>query len=87
MLLDVAKYRTLEPFVHYGVISVHNMPDATAKGYKLKHYDIGGERTAVHHLFYGSRKRYAELPNLRSRPFMPNVFLDGLHSEFIGGYF
>ena len=87
IMLDVAKYHTLEPFVHYGAISLLNMPDAIAKGYRLEHYNIGPKDSAVHHPFKGSRKRYRQMPHVRSRPIMPNVLLDGLVSEFVGGYF
>jgi hypothetical protein len=87
IILDVAKYLALEPYVHYGVPSLLNMPDAVAKGYTLVNFDIGPEDTAVHHLFKGSRKLHAKMPNVRSIPIMPNVLLDGLQSEFVGGYF
>jgi len=87
IMLDVGKYRGLMPYVHYGVPSLLNMPDATAKGYRLVHYDIGGADTAVHHLFRGSRKLHASMPNVRSIPIMPEVLLRDLKSEFIGGYF
>lgn len=87
MMIDVAKYHTLRPFVHSGVPTLLNMPDAQAQGYKLVHYEIGGEDTEVHHLFGGSRAHYHDVPNMRSLPIMPGVFLEGLQSEFVGGYF
>jgi len=87
VVLDVAKYHTLKPYVHYGATSVLNMPDAVAKGFKLVHYEIGGEDTEVHHLFRGSRKLTGSMPNVRGVPIMPGVFLEGLQSEFVGGYF
>jgi glycosyltransferase involved in cell wall biosynthesis len=87
IILDVAKYHMLEPYVHYGVPSLLNMPSAIAKGYTLENYHIGPKDSAVHHLFRGSRKRTGSMPNVRSIPIMPNVLLDGLQSEFIGGYF
>ena len=87
ILLDVAKYHTLKPFVHYGTITLFNMPDAIAQGYKLVDYNIGPGDTEVYHLFKGSRKLTASMPNVRSLPIMPGVLLDGLLSEFIGGYF
>ena len=87
MMIDVAKYRTLRPFVHCGAPTLLNMPDAQAQGYKLVRYEIGSEDTEVHHLFSGSRAHYHDVPNMRSLPIMPRVFLEGLQSEFIGGYF
>jgi len=87
MMIDVAKYHTLRPFVHSGVPTLLNMPDAHAQGYKLARYEIGGEDTEVHHLFSGSRARYRDVPNMRSLPIMPRVFLEGLQSEFVGDYF
>lgn len=87
IMLDVEKYRTLEPYVHYGAPSLLNMPDATAAGYELVDYDIGPANTAVHHLFRGSRKLHARMPKVRTTPIMPEVLLEHLESEYIGDYF
>lgn len=87
ILLDVEKYRTLEPYVHYGVPSLLNMPDAIAKGFSLVDFPIGWDTSWVHHKFLGSRKRYHAIPHARSRPIMPEVFLRNLKTEIIGEYF
>ena len=86
-ILDVQKYKTLEPYVHYGVPSIFNMPDAGTKGYQLVDFPIGSETSCVHHKFQGSRKRFHAIPHLRGRPIMPEVFLRELEAEFIGDYF
>lgn len=84
IVLDVEKYRGSMPYVHYGVPSLLNMPDAVTKGYRLVDYDIGSADTAVHHLFRGSRKLRGGMPHVRSIPIMPEVLLEGLKSEFVG---
>lgn len=87
IVLDVQKYRTLEPYVHFGVPSLFNMLDAVAKDYRLVDFSIGPETSCVHHKFQGSRKRFRSMPHVRSRPIMPEVFLRGLETELIGDYF
>lgn len=84
IVLDVEKYLGLMPYVHYGIPSLLNMPDAVVKGYRLVDYDIGPADTAVHHLFRGSRKLRGGMPHVRSIPIMPEVLLEGLKSEFVG---
>lgn len=86
-LLDVQKYKTLLPYVLYGVPTILNMPDASRKGYKVVHFPIGSESSAVYHPFLGSRKRAGGIAKLRSKPFLPEVFLLGLKTTYIGGYF
>lgn len=85
-LLDMEKYKTLLPYVLYGVSGILNMPDAQFKGYAIIDFPIGKEDSAVYHAFRGSRKRHG-VPKLRSLPFLPEVFLKGLKTEYIGEYF
>lgn len=87
IVLSVQKYKTLEPYVHFGVPSLFNMPDAITNGYQLIDFPIGSETSCVHHKFQGSRKRFHAMPHVRSRPIMPEVFLRGLDTELIGNYF
>jgi glycosyltransferase involved in cell wall biosynthesis len=86
-VLDMEKYKTLLPYVLFGVSGILNMPDAQRKGYPIVDYPIGAEDSAVHHSFRGSRKRYGGIPKLRSLPYLPEVLLQGLETEYIGGYF
>lgn len=87
VMLDVAKYRTLLPFVLSGVPAKINMPDALRKGYRLADFPIGGPDSAIHHRFLGSRKRFKRIPKMRSLAIMPEVFLWGLKTQYIGEYF
>lgn len=87
ILLDLQKYRSLLPYVHFGVPSIINMPDATRHGFHLVDYPIGMADSAVDHRFLGSRKRFKSIPKLRSIPYLPRVLLEGLRTEFIGRYF
>lgn len=84
ILWDVAKYLALLPYVLYGVPSIINMRDAATQQYPLVHFDIGGKDSPVYHPFRGSRKRFHQIPFLRSMPIMPRVLLDGLESDYIG---
>lgn len=87
IVLDVQKYMNLKPYVQWGVPSVLNMPDAVSKGYKLVDFPIGMQTSWVYHLFQGTRKRLHDIPHLLKHPIMPQVFLQGLRSEFLGELF
>lgn len=81
-VFDTGIYQELLPFVHSGTPSSLVMPDAVAEGYELVHYQIGAKQSPVWHKFQGSRKRFGEMPGIRSGPIMPNVLLKYLESEF-----
>lgn len=88
IMLDVEKYRNVEPFVNFGVPTLITMPDAVrGKGYRLVDFQIGPDDTWVHHLFAGTRQRFHMIAHLRFRPIMPRVMLEGLRTEFVGDYF
>lgn len=87
-LLDVEKYKTLLPYVLFGVPTILNMPDANRNGYEVVNFPVGMDSSAVYHPFAGSRKLLDRgIPKLRSKPFLPEVFLLGLKTEYLGGYF
>lgn len=94
-LWDVAKYRALCPFTHYGSVSLDNFADAGRKGYKVLDFPVGGfprrhthdHDDYVEHLFHGSRKRLKKIPNLRSGQIRPELMLWGIKTEYMGDYF
>lgn len=91
-LFDVAKYKTLCPFVHSGVISKENFRDAQRKGYKVADFPVGGKARGhpddyIDHFWFGSRKRLKRFPHLRSKPLESEIMLYGLRTEYIGRYF
>jgi len=94
-LFDIAKYKSLHPFVHFGGVGTANSTDAQKKGYKCVDFPVGGKSRRhtddhgdyIDHLFYGSRKRLKKIPHLRSKPLRPELMLHGIRTEYIGDYF
>jgi glycosyltransferase involved in cell wall biosynthesis len=66
MLLDRAKYLSLDPFVHHGAPCIKNMRAAKKAGYLVRHFPIHdfvihhAEGTSAHH-GYGYRVRAGQL--------------------------
>ena len=54
-LYDVAKYKTLRPFINHGAPALWNMIDAEASGYLTKSYPVFDY---VEHLIAGTRRMY-----------------------------